>query len=503
MPMTDETSEMIFDNIDRRTALKGALGTAGAAAVYSSFGTGSVAAQDAVPATLEAELEGPLQSVNAEASTIQVMGITVDASNATLSTATTTLSSLSQVGGSSPILPGRDRNGFLGGTAIVVGTTTTGDEDYTVVADDIFFDVAENVIVGELTANNVPEGTSLADGGSLEVQGTPVQAVDDPADPNRQPLDAGVTGLPVDMSTVPTGSLAAVEGYYGNDGVHHAHTVEVEGGTILGPAISITRVRCTDGGRLEIRGGSTAPGTITVYDAAEGGTALDPVAAVQSPDNPDIATYVFRQDIEACPTTVRVEQEIDGQTVTADAVVSTGLPLDPDANPQDPPTEPPVRTLAVVGNGSRVSYSFTVSGEVLGGTGLSSEDSFQANTATGAVRAGTDRYQFTGNLNGVRLRGNNATVTVDGEPVTAADVLGNTLTIQGTGTRADYSFTVSGALEAASTITAEDSITGSSATGAVRAGRDSYYYAGDITAFELTGNATVFVNGTETDPTTL
>ena len=175
-------------------------------------------------------------------------------------------------------------------------------------------------------------------------------------------------------------------------------------------------------------------------------------------------------------------------------------------DPEDPPVEPPtnVRTLSINGMGTRAAYSFAVSGEVLGGTGLTSEDSFEGNTATGAVRNGTDQYQFTGNLNGFELRGGTATADINGTPVTVADPLSNTLTIRGTGTRADYTFTVDGALEAASTLTSEDSIDGSSATGAVRAGSDSYFYSGSVTEFSLDGEAEVLRNGSvDPDPTTV
>ena len=144
---------MIFDNIDRRTALKGALGTAGVALAYSSFGTMNAAAQEAA---FEAELEGPLLDVNTTNNTINVMGITVDVpEDAALTTATTTLDSLGQAAGDP--LPGREPTpGFIGGTAIVVGTTQ-GDQ---VTADEVFFDVAENVIVGNLTENTLTQSVS-------------------------------------------------------------------------------------------------------------------------------------------------------------------------------------------------------------------------------------------------------------------------------------------------------------------------------------------------------
>lgn len=483
--MTEENDNTVFGSIDRRTALKGALGTAGAAAIYSSFGTRSAAAQ---AASLEAELEGPLQSVDVANNTITVMGITVNVpESAVLTTATTTLTSLEDAVGAT--LPGRTEPGFIGGTAIVVGTT----DGTTVTANEVFFDVAENVIVGTLTENTLT-GPTLSSGGEFRVQGVSIQSVGDP----RQPLDAGVAGLEVDLSTVPVGSLVAVEGYFvgTTEPTLYVHTVEAEQGELLDPtAVSITRIECADEGRLEIRGGNFEAGTITVFNA-DTGEQLGTTEAVVDPET-GVATYVFRTDVETCPMTVRVENAA-GSTVTAD--VATGAPVTDE--PEEPPAAGDTSTLTVQGSGSLADYAFTVSETILSGSGLSGEDAITGPTASGAVRGGQDSYTFTGEITNFTLNGN-ATVLVDGEPFAVTPTESSLLEIQGLGSRADYSFAVSGTLSRTNTLTREDEITGSSATGAVRAGQDSYFYSGEITDFNLTGEATVSIDGTEVDPATL
>lgn len=318
----------------------------------------------------------------------------------------------------------------------------------------------------------------------------------------RQPLVAGVEGLNVDLSTVPEDTLVAVEGYFAGDAAnpaHYAHTVEASSGTLVDPeAVSITRVRCEDGGRLEIRGGNFEAGTITVFDDGTG-EQLGTVAAVDDPES-GVAAYVFRQDVAVCPTTVRVENA-QGSTATADT--ATGAPPVDEEPPEPPEDGDAPQTLTIAGAGSRASYTFTVGGEIVSATGISSEDFFEVggDAAQGAVRNGSDVYEVTGGLLDFQLNGD-ATVDIEGVPVETSNPLQNTLTIQGSRERANYEFTASGPVEAASTLTREDSINGNSVVGAVRDGSDSYFYEGDITDFTIDAAATIVRNGTiVTDPT--
>ncbi len=157
----------------------------------------------------------------------------------------------------------------------------------------------------------------------------------------------------------------------------------------------------------------------------------------------------------------------------------------------------PQNTLTVRGSGSHADYGFTVTGDLMG-DGLSSEDEITGASATGAVRAGEDRYRFTGSVTGLNLDGG-ATVLVNGTRVSPAQFPSTTLSIVGTGTYAAYAFAVSGDLTGDG-LSGEDDIRGSSATGAVRAGEDRYRFTGAITRFDRTGEVRVLLNGEEIDP---
>ncbi|WP_254547452.1 right-handed parallel beta-helix repeat-containing protein [Halomarina pelagica] len=81
---------------------------------------------------------------------------------------------------------------------------------------------------------------------------------------------------------------------------------------------------------------------------------------------------------------------------------------------------------------------------------------------------------------------------------------GHVLTVRGTGQRADYEFSVSGSIEANDadgTIDEEESLTKTTATGAVAAdGSDSYRFTGGITDFALDGDADVLLDGETVAP---
>ena len=86
--------------------------------------------------------------------------------------------------------------------------------------------------------------------------------------------------------------------------------------------------------------------------------------------------------------------------------------------------------------------------------------------------------------------------------------LPNTVSIQGVTTdQVSYELTVGGALEKSTAMGASindnDTVDGSTATGQVAGGVDSYAYEGEITAFSLDGDADVFVDGEQVDPASL
>ncbi|MFC6990565.1 hypothetical protein ACFQH3_01425 [Haladaptatus sp. GCM10025707] len=100
------------------------------------------------------------------------------------------------------------------------------------------------------------------------------------------------------------------------------------------------------------------------------------------------------------------------------------------------------------------------------------------------------------------------TTTSDSITDTTDTSTGSVLSITGAdGQVTNYEFAVTGSLEKSdannATIDSGDELSGSSATGAVAGGTDSYVFEGDFTTFTLDGAATVTVDGTEVDPADL
>ncbi|WP_152529716.1 hypothetical protein [Candidatus Halobonum tyrrellensis] len=82
-----------------------------------------------------------------------------------------------------------------------------------------------------------------------------------------------------------------------------------------------------------------------------------------------------------------------------------------------------LHTLVVAGTGTKATYEFTASEEVVSGAGLSHWDGFSERNARGAVWAGRDEYSFRGEPTTLSLDGD-AEVFVDGERVDPADYTG-------------------------------------------------------------------------------
>src|SRR5699024_5483743 len=102
---------------------------------------------------------------------------------------------------------------------------------------------------------------------------------------------------------------------------------------------------------------------------------------------------------------------------------------------------------------------------------------------------GIDSYAFSGELVSFDLDGE-ANVTLDGEPAHVGQLPDHALIIDGAGSRTEYSFSVSGNITGNDTLTPEDSISDSTATGAVGdGGRDCYGFSGELVSFDLDGEA--------------
>jgi hypothetical protein len=105
----------------------------------------------AVPVVVE--LEGPLEGYDHPSRTLTVMGMQVEVLNSTTMSSPTTTRQDAGVNNNQWFkgdkFAGRRQNGFLGGTAIVIGTWDPISQR--VVAQDIFTEPAENVVLGVVT----------------------------------------------------------------------------------------------------------------------------------------------------------------------------------------------------------------------------------------------------------------------------------------------------------------------------------------------------------------
>lgn len=221
--------------------------------------------------------------------------------------------------------PGRNQAGFLGATVIATGCVKNG----VAVADDVFSDVAENVVLGVVTA---PLTGTAGDGsgGTLGVNDRTVSRLTD----DRMPAGeiANMFGFAVTPASVAVGTNIAVEGYYGNDGVLHVWDTEVDGGTLIEPSlpqVSIQRFRCAND--VEIRGGIyPVPGAACNFGAPFS-LALFDGQGVQIPfdadedllvvngvaPNQQFCSYRLRPTVTQCPAEVRVELRSAGAPVAS------------------------------------------------------------------------------------------------------------------------------------------------------------------------------------------
>lgn len=275
----------------------------------STFIVASLVSASAAAAPLA--LEGKITAIDELNRTMTVMGITVSIpTDAPINSPTKALT-MGELADQTP-LPGRSLPGFIGGTAIINGLTAGDPLNLTGqnIAEDVFVEPAENVLLGEVTIN---------DGVNLSVSGVTLIRLDDTRIPSGAPIDAN--GLAIDLATTQVGSEAAAEGYFGDDGIFHYFLIEAVGepvacaGTGCRPAdaVSIARARCRDGDEIRVQGGvADVDGELGASVSIEGfGTA--PV--ISDPATGEV-TYSFRgRGVNACPATV---------TVRYDAVSTTG-----------------------------------------------------------------------------------------------------------------------------------------------------------------------------------
>ncbi|HEY5643026.1 MAG TPA: hypothetical protein VIS31_09135 [Woeseiaceae bacterium] len=210
-------------------------------------------------------------------------------------------------------LPGRNDAGFLNGTAIINGaSTTTAVLDFAgnitsltpgFVAADLFVEPAENVVLGSLQRG----GTC-----TLYMEGIPLNFIEDARMAAGMPING--SGFEVDPCGIPeNGAAGAVEGYYGFDGQLYIFAFESDDAPIVqnetGGTTTVTRASC-DGRRIEVRGSSTlAEGEARLFapDNTEAGESQIGSAALTLDPVTNTSTYRIRVNIGVCPDEVRVE----------------------------------------------------------------------------------------------------------------------------------------------------------------------------------------------------
>jgi hypothetical protein len=157
--------------------------------------------------------------------------------------------------------------------------------------------------------------------------------------------------------------------------------------------------------------------------------------------------------------------------------------------------EYPDHFLEIRGTGSRAEYVLSTS-ERITAVDVNGHDTIRANEAEGHVVGATDSYAFSGDLTRFALNGD-AVVHLDGRRIHTKDYPDSLLTVDGGGSWSTYSFVVSGALDEHRGINPTDSISGTSASGGVGSGSDSYAFSGVLTRLTINNDARLELDRSE------
>ena len=222
--------------------------------------------------------------------------------------------------------PGRpEYEGFVGGMAIVVGTSSEGG----VTASDVFMEPAENVVLGAVTANSP---------GDFRVEGVKVYLLPSASGTDSYPPGAGydprLPGLPmknelgmtIDPAKVQVYAAASLEGYLGKDvsgeDAFYAFSIGSVSDLVASkPTVTIQRAQCrvrsTTQIEWEIRGGVypwASGATIGVYPPSAqyngGKPYVTNFAVQQNTYDPNSGTYRYNAKTNAtggCPPSVIVK----------------------------------------------------------------------------------------------------------------------------------------------------------------------------------------------------
>lgn len=238
------------------------LGTSAVALVV--FAAGAYPVQAAKVKLGTTILEGPITDISD--TSITVMGVTVNVPGeptATIHTPTATshaagsqltLSALKNADQNT--LPGLPGGSIRGAHAVVQGQSNGLDANgqVSVTAVDVFTDVSESPIVGEVTSVS-----------PLKIDGQEVEQLSEsnPIMPGATPQN--ILGFKINPLTIPVaapgvpGTMASVQGYYGDDGKIHYYDFQADTGTPVNTnvEVSVTKVLCVvKDGKLTVLGGA-------------------------------------------------------------------------------------------------------------------------------------------------------------------------------------------------------------------------------------------------------
>jgi hypothetical protein len=263
-------------------------------------------------------------------------------------------------------------------------------------------------------------------------------------------------------------------------------------------------------------------GDATVYRNGEQLQLLSNILSIEGSGSEANYEFTVSGDVEkstANGASINRNDEISGSTVTGEVIDGSDsyafsdelidIQVDGDATVYRNGEQIQLlsNVLTIEGSGSEATYEFTVSGDVekstANGASINRNDEISGSTVTGEVIDKADSYTFSGELTDIQVDGD-ATVYRNGEQL---QLLSNILTIEGSGSEANYEFTVSGDVEKSTangaSINRNDEISGSTVTGEVIDGSDSYGFSGEITRFDLYGDANVYLNNKKADPDSL
>ncbi|GAA0534784.1 hypothetical protein ABNG02_08575 [Halorubrum ejinorense] len=180
----------------------------------------------------------------------------------------------------------------------------------------------------------------------------------------------------------------------------------------------------------------------------------------------------------------------------------------------------------------KLTYTFTVDGGVEPGPRANPDDVIDGTTVSGQVEGGSDSFWVSGEFTDFQLDGD-AEVRLDGETVAPSDLVVSDsteetndstdgtdsttddstaetteereLVIDGSGIydRVEYAFTVDGSVAPGQYANDSDVIDGSTVTGHVEGGFDSFLVSGEFTDFQIDADVPVRLNGQTVDPADL